>query len=585
MRLPLLLSLLAVCMASFAARPATAPILHPKASALPFPHQGPFVTAADGAALCFDAKDALRSTDEGATWTSTPLFATPEKFQTSNERALLRTREGVIIAGWMNMTERGQPKGWRWGEADVKWTDFVLPTYTCRSTDDGKTWETPVKLSDPWCGCIHSMIQMRSGRIVMVGQEIIPEWRHATVMWVSDDLGKSWQRSNMLDYGVGTHDHAGSLEGAVIERKDGSLYLLLRTEAGFLWDATSKDGLKWEGLKQTNIASVTCCPQMARLSDGRIALLWNAPPRHAPKNGTSRSELSLAFSSDEAATWSKPVIVAANYGTGARVSYPYLYERSPGEVWITTMQGGLRMKVKLDDLNKGEIPVHVPIVKPDPKPGGIIMFGDSTTAVRSGIEKVYADRVQEALQSVGSSLAVYNAGVPGNTTSMAMQRLESDVLRHKPRLVVIQFGINDSAVDVWKNPPATSPRVPVKDYLKNLRQMISTLQKQDAKVILMTTNPLRWTARLKQMYGKPPYDAAAEDGFESPNLVAYNAAMRELAAELKVPLVDVHAEYPAFAKKHQTDVSGMLPDGMHPNDLGHELVTELLVPAIKKVLQ
>lgn len=572
-------------MTSFAAAPATTPILHPKASALPFTHQGPFVTTADGAVLCFDAKTALRSTDDGTTWTSSPLFATPDKFQTSNERALLRTREGVIISGWMNLAERAQPIGWRWGEKDVKWTDFVLPTYTCRSTDDGRTWETPVKLSDPWCGCIHSMIQMRSGRIVMVGQEIIPEWRHATVMWVSDDLGKSWQRSHMLDYGVGTHDHAGSLEGTVVERQDGTLYLLLRTEAGFLWEATSKDGLKWDGFRQTNIASVTCCPQMARLSDGRIALLWNAPPRHAPKNGTSRSELSLAFSSDEAATWSAPVIVAANYGTGQRVSYPYLYERNPGEVWITTMQGGLRMQVKLDDLNTGTIPVHVPPIKPDPKPGGIIMFGDSTTAERAGVEKIYAVRVQEALQGVGSSLAVHNAGIPGNTTRMALQRLEKDVLKHQPRVVVIQFGINDSAVDVWKTPPATSPRVPVKDYLNNLRQMISALQKQHAKVILMTTNPLRWTPRLKEMYGKPPYDPAAENGFESPHLLSYNAAMRQLAAELKVPLVDVHAGYAPFAIQHKTTITAMLPDGMHPNDLGHELVAELLAPAVKKVLQ
>jgi hypothetical protein len=92
----------------------------------------------------------------------------------------------------------------------VSWTDFVLPTYTCRSTDDGKTWETPVKLSDPWCGCIHSLIQMKSGPLVLVGQEIIPQWRHATVMWASDDLGKTWQRGDVLDYGVGEHDHAGS---------------------------------------------------------------------------------------------------------------------------------------------------------------------------------------------------------------------------------------------------------------------------------------------------------------------------------------------------------------------------------------
>lgn len=576
--LPLLLGITATAFA------ADSPTLHPKAAKLPFTHQGPFVTTPDGGVLCIDAKTALRSTDEGRTWSSTPLFAQPAKFNVSNERALLRTREGVIISAWMNGAERKEPKGWHWGEPGVDWKAFVLPTYSCRSTDDGKTWEKPVLLSTPWCGCIHSMIQMKSGRIVLVGQEIIPQWRHATVMWVSDDLGKSWQRGDMLDYGVGTHDHAGSLEGSVIERKDGSLYLLLRTESGFLWEATSRDGLKWEGLKQTPIASVTCCPQMARLSDGRIALLWNAPPRHDPKSGSSRVELSLALSDDEAATWSKPVIVAANYVPGGRVSYPYLYERKPGELWITTMQGGLRMKVNTADLGAGEIPVFVPPPKAEPKPGGIVMFGDSTTAPRGSL-KVYATQVETMLQSIGSSLGVHNAGIGGNTTRDALKRLQTDVLKYKPRIVVMQFGINDSAMDVWKNPPATEPRVPLAEYLTNLRRMIAAAQQAKAQVILMTTNPLRWTPKLKEMYGKPPYDPAAEDGFDSATLAGYNDALRKLAAELKVPLVDVRAAYPEFAAKHQTTIEGMLLDGMHPNDLGQQLVAELLVPAIRGVLR
>jgi lysophospholipase L1-like esterase len=502
----------------------------------------------------------------------------------SSERALLRTREGVIISSWMNLAERAQPKGWRWGEKAVSWQEFVLPTYTCRSTDDGQTWEAPVKLSDPWCGCIHSLIQMKSGRIVLVGQEIIPPWRHATVMWVSDDLGKSWQRGDMLDYGVGTHDHAGSLEGSVIERRDGSLYLLLRTESGFLWEATSRDGLKWQGLKQTTIQSVTCCPQMARLSDGRIALLWNAPPRHDPKSGSSRSELSLAFSEDETATWSKPVIVAANYAPGGRVSYPYLYERKPGELWITTMQGNLRMKINVADLGAGEIPVFVPPPKAQPKPGGIIMFGDSTTAPRGAV-KVYATRVEIALQSIGSSLSVSNSGVPSNTTVQARKRLQEEVLRHKPRIVVMQFGINDSAVDVWKKPPMTEPRVSLSAFIDNYRAMITEAQQQGAKVIVMTTNPLRWTSKLRELYGKPPYQADAEDGFESLNLTRYNDALRTLATELKVPLVDVHTAYPAFAEKHKTTIDAMLTDGMHPGDLGHQLVAELLAPAIRDAVR
>ncbi len=576
--LPLLLGITATAFA------ADSPTLHPKATALPFTHQGPFVTTADGGVLCIDVKNALRSVDEGRTWSSTPLFAEAGKFNVSNERTLLRTREGVIISAWMNGAERKEPKGWHWGEPGVDWHAFVLPTYSCRSTDDGKTWEKPVLLSTPWCGCIHSMIQMKSGRIVLVGQEIIPQWRHATVMWASDDLGQSWQRGDMLDYGVGTHDHAGSLEGTVIERKDGSLYLLLRTESGFLWEATSLDGLKWTGLKQTKIAAVTCCPQMARLSDGRIALLWNAPPRHDPKSGSSRVELSLAFSEDETATWSKPVIVAANYVPGGRVSYPYLYERKPGEMWITTMQGGLRMKVNTADLGAGEIPVFVPPPKAEPKPGGIVMFGDSTTAPRGKL-KVYAMRVETMLQSIGSSLGVHNAGIGGNTTRDALKRLQTDVLRYKPRVVVMQFGINDSAVDVWRNPAATAPRVPLTEYLANLRRMIAAAQEAKTKVILMTTNPLRWSSKLREVYGKPPYDPAAEDGFDSATLAGYNEALRKLAAELKVPLVDVRSAYPDFAAKHQTTIEGMLLDGMHPNDLGQELVAELLVPAIRDAVR
>jgi lysophospholipase L1-like esterase len=561
-----------------------APTLHPNASPLPFNHQGPFVTTTDGGVLCIDSKSALRSNDEGQTWSSTPIFTEPARFSVSNERALLRTREGVVLSAWMNGAERKTPIGWRWGDEGVSWKEFVLPTYTCRSLDDGRTWEPPVKLSDPWCGCIHSLIQLRSGRIVLVGQEIIPQWRHATVMWVSDDLGKSWQRGDTLDYGIGAHDHAGSIEGSVIERQDGSLYLLLRTESGYLWEAQSRDGLRWNGLKQTTLKSVSCCPQMARLTDGRIALLWNAPPRHDPNSRSSRAELSLAFSNDETTTWSKPFIVAANYSPGGRTSYPYLYERRPGELWITTMQGGLRMRINTSDLKSGEIPTFSPPVQSLPQPGGIIMFGDSTTAPR-GSAKVYSTLVEEALQGVGSTISVYNAGIPSNTTVHARKRIQEDVLRFKPRVVVMQFGINDSAVDVWKEPPTNNPRVALRDYLENYRAMILESQRQGAKVILMTTNPLRWTAKLRELYGKPPYNVDAEDGFEALHLLQYNEALKRLAAELDVTLIDIHAAYSEYAAKNQSSVDAMLTDGMHPGQLGHRLVAELLVPAIRNSLR
>jgi len=562
------------------------PILHPAAQRLPFNHQGPFVTTDDGTVLCLEAKNALRSNDEGRTWVSSPLFAEPDRHTVSNERAILKTREGVIVAAYMNLVERRSPEGWGWGEKDVDWSEFVLPTYTVRSTDGGTTWEEPVKLSDPWCGCVHSLIQTKSGRLVLVGQEIIPAWRHATVMFVSDDLGKTWQRGDVLDYGVGAHDHAGSIEGSVIERTDGSLHLLLRTESGYLWQADSRDGLRWEGLRQSAIRSVTCCPQLARLADGRVALLWNAPPRHAPQNHTSRSELSLALSDDDGQTWSDPVVVAANYGGGGRVSYPYLYERRPGELWITTMQGGLRMKIALDRLGQGSIPVHVPPVAAPPKPGGIILFGDSTTAHRPGsVEKVASVRLDEALQSIGSSLSVANAGVGGNTTRDALARLERDVLAHRPRVVVIGFGINDAAVDVWKKPPATEPRIALADYRANLGALAKSARGQGAAVIFVTPNPVRWTSRLRDRYGRPPYRPEEGDGFDAPVLESYRVAMREMAAELQIPLVDLPAVWAAHLAENGGEVDALLLDGMHPNDAGHAVTAAALLPAVRGVLR
>lgn len=565
---------------------AAEPTLHPAGERLPFNHQGPFVTTEDGAILCLTAKEALRSTDEGRTWTGTPLFADPLKQTVSNERALLKMREGVIVAAYMNLVERRAPKGWGWGEKDVDWRDFILPTYTVRSTDGGKTWEAPVKLTEPWCGCVHSLIQTQSGRLVLVGQEIIPAWRHATVTFVSDDLGLSWQRGEVLDYGVGAHDHAGSIEGTVLERADGSLLLFLRTESGYLWQAESRDGLKWERLEQTAIRAVTCCPQVARLADGRAALLWNAPPRHAPENRSSRAELSLAFSEDDGATWSDPVVVAANYAGGGLVSYPYLYERQPGELWITTMQGGLRMKIGLEGLGKGSIPVFEPPAAAAPSSRGIIMFGDSTTALRPGsVEKVTSVRLYEALQSVGSSLTVANAGVGGNTTRDALARLERDVLVHQPRVVVINFGINDAAVDVWKNPPATGPRIALADYRKNLRSLVKAVQDQGGKVILVTPNPVCWTFSLRERYGRPPYQPEAADGFDAPVLESYRVAMRELATELKIPLLDLPEVWHAHLAASGGEVDSLLLDGMHPNDAGHAVTAEALLPVVRKAFR
>jgi len=213
----------------------------------------------------------------------------------------------------------------------------------------------------------------------------------------------------------------------------------------------------------------------------------------------------------------------------------------------------------------------------------IITFGDSTTALRSGVV-VYSTYLDNFYSTQSYKPVIINAGVPGNTTVMGFARFQVDVLDRLPKIVIIQFGINDSMIDVWNYKNA--PRVDLADYEINIRYFVTSARAAGSKVILMTPNPLRWTTALLNYYGyppvgyayPPPYDATDERGL-CVTLVEYAEKIREIAADMEVELVDV---YNAF-EDDPRDVSSLLLDGMHPNTDGQEITGKLLIQAIENV--
>lgn len=208
----------------------------------------------------------------------------------------------------------------------------------------------------------------------------------------------------------------------------------------------------------------------------------------------------------------------------------------------------------------------------------VVTFGDSTTAPRGKVT-VYTARIQEKFPGV----EFLNKGIGGNTTTMAAKRLAADVLAHRPKVVVIQFGINDAAVDLWKTPPATESRVSLEDYEKTLRSFVTQLREIDAKVVFMTPNQVRWSPLTLEKYGRPPYDPEDPQGFTH-ILANYAERMRAVAREMQVPLVDIYAEYDA-EEFQQSPCRELLPDGMHPSDKGHALVAEKLEPVLRSALE
>lgn len=215
--------------------------------------------------------------------------------------------------------------------------------------------------------------------------------------------------------------------------------------------------------------------------------------------------------------------------------------------------------------------------------GNLVVFGDSTTALRGNLE-VYSQILQKELPENQIQVNGINAGKSGDNTNQARERFEKDVLSKNPDFVIIQFGINDSMVDVWKDPPAIVPRIAKQEYEQNLTYFVTALKQRNIPVILMTPNPLRWTEKLKQKYGKPPYDSNDSAGLNV-ILKDYAQSVRQIASEQKVPLVDVYTIFENYGKVAYQSVDELLLDGMHPNQTGHRITAYRLRKQIESMMR
>ncbi|MCA8997112.1 MAG: exo-alpha-sialidase [Planctomycetaceae bacterium] len=343
--------------------------IHAKAESMPGLPLGPFDRLPNGDIITVQGDEstanAIISQDEGQTWKTIPIFEDSDKYKIRPERAMLCTEQGTVIIAFMNDPERS---GWKWDPTLHDSPEAQLPTYVVRSSNGGQTWEPPQKLHDAWTGAIRHMIQLSDGKIVFTSQMLLHNpGRHATVTYASDDEGKTWTQSNIIDLG-GMGHHDGAIESTIIERGDGSLWMLLRTNWGRLWQAISTDGAKtWHPIGPTPIDASAAPAILHRLDSGRLFIAWNRyyydGTEQYPKAGgdgqwsgtptsNNRQELSIAFSDDDGQTWSNPVVVATAIPNGqggyqrGEISYPYVFERVPGEIWLTAWRGiGLRVKL------------------------------------------------------------------------------------------------------------------------------------------------------------------------------------------------------------------------------------------------
>lgn len=194
----------------------------------------------------------------------------------------------------------------------------------------------------------------------------------------------------------------------------------------------------------------------------------------------------------------------------------------------------------------------------------ILCFGDSITygvtlqsasspAARDQLvlTEGYVPKLWRRLEAkYGSGIELVNAGLPGEGSRAAVARIGREMERASPDLVLLLEGVIDVDNDV--------PDFPlVRD---DLREILGVVRSRDA-VLLLGTYPL-----------------LDPDGFRATNpenVPRLNELIRRLAREEGLAVADHERAF--------RDFSGLSPDGLHPNDLGYEVMADTWLAAIESL--
>lgn len=209
----------------------------------------------------------------------------------------------------------------------------------------------------------------------------------------------------------------------------------------------------------------------------------------------------------------------------------------------------------------------------------IVFFGDSICfgqgiAIHKGWVPTISQNLDKFAHQKKCKIIVANAGVNGNTTRLALERMPYDIQRHHFDIIIIQFGMNDC--NYWKTDKGM-PRVSKMAFESNLHEIIDRSFTFGTKKVLLNTN--HPTTKFKKMSNL--FIAYQKSNSE------YNKIIRKVAKYRKdVELNDIEKNMINYLNKNKLPVSKiLLSDKLHLSELGHIIYFNITYPKIKNAVK
>ena len=197
------------------------------------------------------------------------------------------------------------------------------------------------------------------------------------------------------------------------------------------------------------------------------------------------------------------------------------------------------------------------------------------------LEESYPNILQSKLKGV-----VHNAGKFGNTVLRAAGRLQNDVLKKDPDIVIIEFGGNDCDFnweEIAKNPlEQHNPNTDFNIFQKTLKSLIDSLNASGIIPVLMTLPPLdcdryfKWISKSSSIMGDKILTWLGSVSKIYWWQERYNSAIISTAQETKTRCIDIRSAFLKTPDYRQF----LCIDGIHPNNQGHRLIADKILEYI-----
>ncbi len=141
--------------------------------------------------------------------------------------------------------------------------------------------------------------------------------------FVSNDEGESWVRRGFVSFpNPDWHEHI------FIERKDGSLWMLARTQKGMMESTSTDGGFTWSAPVDSSIKQPNARFHIRRLASGRLLLIKHGDSIDSHQG---RFQLSAWLSEDDGKSWQGGLILDDRKG----VSYPDGFQSPDETIFIS----------------------------------------------------------------------------------------------------------------------------------------------------------------------------------------------------------------------------------------------------------